>query len=99
MANNTPKPTLNPDKYVVAYLSKEDAKVGGDTGKVTVQAWDTGNFEGMEELDSRTWEVGQVINVPCYLRVERRKGEKAKAAPRRNFAPIDDTEAEETQPM
>lgn len=93
------KPTLNPDKYVAVYLSLEDAKAGTDTGKVTVQGFDSGDFKGMEELDSRSWEDGQVVNVTCYLRVVKRKAEEQKAQPRRTFAPVDAPEAAETQPL
>jgi len=96
MANR--KPTLNPDKYVAVYLSLDDAKEGVDIGKITVQGFDQGDFKGMEELDSRNWEDGQIINVPCYLRVFKRK-EDTKAAPRRSFAPVEGPEAAETQPL
>ena len=98
MANNTRKPILNTDKYVAVYLSLDDAKEGGKDGKVTVQSFDAGDFAGMEELDSRNWEDGQIINVQCYLRVMKRS-EAQKAAPRRSFDAVDAPEAAETQPL
>lgn len=99
MANNTRKPIINADKYVVVYLSLEEAQAGGDAGKVTVQAFDAGDFKGMEEVDSRSWEDGQVINIPCFLRVQKRKADEAKTAPRRSFEPVGAPEAAEDKPL
>ena len=103
MSNRKASTTLNPDKYVMVFLSLDEAKAGNrESGLVTVQSFDNGDFAGMDELDTSRWNVGDIIDVTCYLRVEERKPERPAPVRNRNFEAISGSEAStaaEDQPL
>jgi hypothetical protein len=102
MSNRKASTTLNPDKYVMVFLSLDEAQAGDrESGLVTVQSFDAGDFSGMSELDTTRWAAGQVIKATCYLRVEERKPERQAPVSNRTFGVIgsEASTAAEDQPL
>ena len=91
MSNRNPNPTLNADHYVMVFDSLEGAMSGDrDAGLVTVQSFGSGDFSGLEAMDTVRWNDGDVVGdadgnpVAFYLRVAKTKP-KTRSPVRRSY--------------
>lgn len=79
MANRKPS-ARHADHYIAVYLSKEEALSEDRDGLVSIQNFEhtLNGLDGLEALDSENdFEDGDVIEIPCFIRVCQRKQRKA----------------------